>query len=290
MASKRMVSRRSAISKKIARISWQADALYHRTLAFLDDAGRITADPEDYRAQVIPKGKYGKAVPLTRIESIIQELYQAGLIGLCECPGGRCMEYKDFGKFNIIRSDREKQVECKEPVGFHWMSWNDKTCESAPILTEVNLTKPNLTAQGAEGYSPEFESFWKLYPRKIEKPKAFKCWQARLKEGEKPTRLKVCADNYAGTCIALKTEPQFIKHPATFLGRDRPYEDYRVSVPVEIEEPVKTDINGNPLVHIDHADGTGEWITGKEFDELRGAGKVIYKDGKWMRVEGELCQ
>jgi hypothetical protein len=127
-----MISRRSAISKKIARISWQADALYHRTLAFLDDAGRITADPEDYRAQVVPKGKFGKAIPLPKIESVIQELYSVGLIGLCKCSKGRCMEYKNFGEFNKVRQDRDPQIDCKEPLGFHWMTGNDKSCESAP--------------------------------------------------------------------------------------------------------------------------------------------------------------
>ncbi len=85
-------------------------------------------------------------------------------------------------------------------------------------LTEPNLTKPNLTAQGAERYSQDFESFWKIYPRKIEKQKAYKCWKVGLKKMiNLPTSRFARGDNYAGACEALKTKMQFIKHPATIL-------------------------------------------------------------------------
>src|SRR5690606_6790371 len=32
-------------------------------------------------------------------------------------------------------------------------------------------------------YSEDFERFWSVYPRKVEKRRAFKCWQTRLREG-----------------------------------------------------------------------------------------------------------
>ncbi|MEW6555107.1 MAG: phage replisome organizer N-terminal domain-containing protein [Actinomycetota bacterium] len=73
-------------------------------------------------------------------------------------------------------------------------------------------------------YSPQFEAFWKVYPRKIEKLKAFKCWETRLKEGHDPKDLINAAINYAR---AMKgKDPEFIKYPPTFLGPSKPFEDY----------------------------------------------------------------
>ena len=139
----------------------------------------------------------------------------------------------------------------------------------------------NKNKNKKDTYTQEFESFWKIYPRKIEKHKAFKCWQTRLKEGVKPTHLKVCADNYAGTCEALKTEMQFIKHPATFLSSDKPYEDYRVSTPVGATQPqVPLDKYGNPYYTVG-----GENIPEILWRQLMDENAIEpNKDGTWKRI------
>ncbi len=120
MAEKRMISRRAAKSKKLSRVSYQAEALYYRFIPYLDDAGRMTADPEDFRAEVIPLGKRGTPVPLDEIEACLQELYEVGLIGLCQCSKTRCLEQTGFGNVQVLKSDRARQFYCTEPVGFVW--------------------------------------------------------------------------------------------------------------------------------------------------------------------------
>jgi len=120
MAEKRMISRRAAKSKKLSRVSYQAEALYYRFIPYLDDAGRMTADPEDFRAEVIPLGKRGTPVPLDEIEACLQELYEVGLIGFCQCSKTRCLEQTGFGNVQVLKSDRARQFYCTEPVGFVW--------------------------------------------------------------------------------------------------------------------------------------------------------------------------
>jgi hypothetical protein len=73
-------------------------------------------------------------------------------------------------------------------------------------------------------YTQEFELFWAVYPRKIEKKKAFGSWNARLKEKIQPDAMIRAAENYAQICKGA--EEKFIKYPPTFLGRDKPYEEY----------------------------------------------------------------
>lgn len=221
MASKRMIARKVALSKKLSVVKWHTESLYYRGLAFLDDAGRMTADPEEYRAIVIPLGKNGKAVPLATIEASIIELYRVGLIGLCECPGKRCMEVRKFDDFNTVRSDRTPQIDCPEP---HDMTWYDGdipvTAETIRIETKGSqmVTMPQFDA--------DFIEWWGCYPRKVGKVKARTCYD-RLREEGVPGKLLLDAANaYADECFADKVENRFIKHPATFLGPQRDFEDY----------------------------------------------------------------
>ena len=82
-------------------------------------------------------------------------------------------------------------------------------------------------AQESFSYPKDFEAFWSAYPRRIEKRRAFRAWQARLREGIAPETLISCARNYAEYVLLKDTAECYIKHPATFLGPDRPFEDWR---------------------------------------------------------------
>ena len=75
-------------------------------------------------------------------------------------------------------------------------------------------------------YSVDFESFWKCYPRRKEKAKAYRCYQTRLKEGYQVEDMITAARLYAEECRTMNREERYIKLAATFLGPDKPFEDY----------------------------------------------------------------
>ncbi|MGI9861343.1 hypothetical protein SDD30_08160 [Moorella naiadis] len=93
-----------------------------------------------------------------------------------------------------------------------------------------------------EAYTAEFEHFWAIYPRKLEKRAAYKSWRARLKEGIKPDDLIIAALNYAKYCRQNGIDERFIKHAATFLGPSRSYEDYLSSSKARAEPGQDTGI------------------------------------------------
>lgn len=74
-------------------------------------------------------------------------------------------------------------------------------------------------------YSAEFDKFWSIYPKKIDKKKAFKLFQNALKEHSFETII-------AGTEKYLKqiknVEQKFIKHPTTFLSHESFLNEYEV--------------------------------------------------------------
>jgi len=80
-------------------------------------------------------------------------------------------------------------------------------------------------------YTEDFEHFWAIYPRQLEKKTAYKFWQARLKEKVESQILLKAAQNYAAHCRDTRVESRFIKHPKTFLGPNKPYEDFITGPP-----------------------------------------------------------
>lgn len=79
-------------------------------------------------------------------------------------------------------------------------------------------------------YSADFESFWREYPkrdRSAPKPDAWKAWGARLKEGIAPQDLIRAAANYRADQFAKgKVGTEFVKLPATFLGKGEHWKPY----------------------------------------------------------------
>jgi predicted phage replisome organizer len=66
-------------------------------------------------------------------------------------------------------------------------------------------------------YSNEFERFWDLYPRKVDKKKALKAFKTAIKQHSIESIVNG-TKKYAQS--VQKTEKQFIKHPATFLNNE----------------------------------------------------------------------
>lgn len=80
-------------------------------------------------------------------------------------------------------------------------------------------------------YSEDFELLWTAYPSRGDaensKVAAFRCYQARIREGLAPEFLLACVKGYAEAMRQKgKIGTEFIKLASTFLGRDRHYEHY----------------------------------------------------------------
>ena len=75
-------------------------------------------------------------------------------------------------------------------------------------------------------YSDDFEQLWKLYPRRVEKKKAYRVFSTRLKEKTTVEALTLATKNYANHCKNANTETRYIKHPATFWGPDGHWEEW----------------------------------------------------------------
>jgi hypothetical protein len=76
----------------------------------------------------------------------------------------------------------------------------------------------------SEFTTAEFETFWNIYPRQVDRRKAWRCWKTLLEGKVNAADIIIATTHYADAVRG--SAPKFIKHPATFLGPDRPYEEW----------------------------------------------------------------
>jgi hypothetical protein len=99
----------------------------------------------------------------------------------------------------------------------------EQQTDSKPTYTRRNNKNDN---DKETSYSASFLKFWEVYPRKKEKTRAYKCYQARVKDGYTEEELLRAATAYGRQCRKAKTEERFIKLPSTFLSNSTPFTDY----------------------------------------------------------------
>lgn len=75
-------------------------------------------------------------------------------------------------------------------------------------------------------YSPEFESFWSVYPKRKGKARAWEAWCRLISGGQDASYLIRKATDYAKECSLKHVEEHFIKRPQGWLNDCRFDDDY----------------------------------------------------------------
>ena len=107
--------------------------------------------------------------------------------------------------------------------------------EIGPNLTQFNLTEQCNTIRANEcknapvsqsrkskkaaAYTAEFEEVWALYPRKINKYKAFIAFQKALETGATVADIKRGIERYRDYIERQKLSEKYVKHGATFFNQ-----------------------------------------------------------------------
>ena len=139
MAEGRMLKRRITASKKMALLKTdKARLLWFYILPFTDVDGRIIADCEDIRDEIIRKQRKGYS--LNKIEECLQDLYSVGLIVLYSVNGMRYLEITRFWDEQSHNPDREAESAIPAPT----QGALTERSENTPLkLSKVKLSKDN---------------------------------------------------------------------------------------------------------------------------------------------------
>ncbi len=98
-------------------------------------------------------------------------------------------------------------------------------------LKESNTN--NNTSNNTESInniSTEFETLWKLYPRKLGKPKALKAYEKARKKGTTFEKVEQGLKAYCKQIEVQKTATEYIKHGSTWFNGECWNDEYETSV------------------------------------------------------------
>ena len=103
---------------------------------------------------------------------------------------------------------------------------NNGTPSGVGLFLPIEESKEEVSCSSKQDkeYSSDFLLFWQHYPRKKEKPKAWRVWKSRIKEKTPAGDMILAAEKYATECIGR--DGNYIKLAATFLGPDKHFKEY----------------------------------------------------------------
>lgn len=259
MARRRYISTEISTDPKLARLAQHGTLpmlLYTWAIPHMDDWGRLSADPVEFRLLVCP------ALNLSdnQVQEALEQIAEVGLWQLYTVEGRQYIAIPEEKWFRyqtyISQAKRGDTSASKIPAPQNTgerretpqmaaspspsPSPRKHMCVSGETHAPDDSAKATDKAAESEQpgqvssrkrneYEPEFEQFWAAYPRRKEKLKAGKAWAARIRAGEDGTTsslLILAAQNYALECRRKSTQEDYIKLPATFLGPSKPYLDY----------------------------------------------------------------
>lgn len=206
---------------ELASCSLEAQGLLARLLNVLHHA-----NPYGY---LLCNGKKPASETISRIIGVEKEEYERGLAELVKRGVLKQDETGLYNKRMVADQEKRDEMRRRGSLGGNPILVNpEDNQEVNPVVNHMD--KPKVKADKEKEketcFSLSFAEFWEAYPRKVEKGKAYRVWKARLREGIDSGSLIQASANYAEDVRKRGTAPNFVKHPATFLGPDKPYEEY----------------------------------------------------------------
>lgn len=211
-----------------------ADPLY--TLLFeglwviADRDGRLEDRPLRIKADVFP---YREGL---NVDAMLTWLAENGFILRYSVEGKEFIQIIEFAKHqNPHKDERKSEI---PPPNLHGATTVQQptiigTCPADSLIPDsLNLIPDSLIkpAQARKKATPvddeNFAEAYALYPSRpgSSKASALKAWQARLASGVAPEAMIAGVKRYAAFVLQARTEPNFIKMPATFFGPDRHFD------------------------------------------------------------------
>lgn len=178
------------------------------------------------------------------IEKALDVFKKLDLIEILDNGAIYMMDIQNFIGQSSTEADRQREY-------YNRVKSEKETIANKDVVTKLSLSeKENITVEkkskkAISDYTQNFEEFWKIYPRKVDKAQAYKKYKARLEDGFSHLQLIEAAKSYANQCSMDRTEEKYIKHGKTFLGESTPFLDY---LPKNISTIQETDMeDSNPF-------------------------------------------
>ena len=207
----------SVVSMKLRRLSKALSCSQNEALGILvrlwlwginnaDEFGNIVDATEEDICDVLSTGLSNSIEP----PDVVQALIEVGYLDRISNDGLK------LHNWDIWQQQWYKMLKQRA-------KWRERYREEQ---AKKNVNESPKTTKRRKEYPKDFEKFWQVYPRRIGKGEAYKCYKARVADGWTPENLVQAAERYALQIEKMHTEEKYIKHPKTFLSASTPFTDY----------------------------------------------------------------
>ena len=212
-----------------------ADTILVIWIKLLAQAGKTNATGYIYLNENIPYTDEMLATifnrPIATVRLALKTFEQFGMIEINE---DNFISISNWEKHQNLAGLEKIRQQTRERVAKHREQKSISTCNvtvtqgnATDIEEDKELELDKEKEKNNNPYSNEFEQFWSIYPRRVDKKKAAKSFKTALKNHSLETILD-------GTKKYAKqvedTEKRFIKHPTTFLNNDSFIDGYEEGV------------------------------------------------------------
>ena len=227
MAERRMFAKTIIDSDKFLDMPLSAQALYFHLSMRADDEGFIS-NPKKIMRMI---GSDEDSMKLLIAKQFIIP-FESGIVVI-----------KHWRIHNYIQSDRFKDTICteerkqlgyadnKEYVKLDTECIHDvSSLETQYSIGKISIDKDNknnIYADSKSAYESEFDTIWKLYPRKEGKSNACKAYIKARKDGETKESILDGLNRYLTQIKAEETPAKFIKHGSTWFNQRCWHDEYR---------------------------------------------------------------
>ena len=149
----------------------------------------------------------------------------------------------------IYMAEVKKLTGCETEYAKKKREYRQKLLETKQDEDNVKTKKDNvrqeiekeleLKKEKENNILDEFETLWKLYPRKLGKDKALIYYQRARKSGVTYETIEQGIKDYCNYIIVTKTKKEFIKHGSTWFNNSCWNDDYDTEERIADNEPVE---------------------------------------------------
>ena len=143
------------------------------------------------------------------------EKHIAKLAGVSDRTVRRSLRYlEDFG---LLRIQHQSGTSNRYFLSTDAHVLTPVVTHDLPVRTPVST---NTKEDTKDIYTEDFEDFWKIYPRRVNKFQTFVKWKKTIKDIP-PKKLLVFTVRFAEKMQRENTENKYIAHPSTWLNQKR---------------------------------------------------------------------
>ena len=233
MARIRSLKPETAADMKLAARSIEARYTFLLLISQADDFGLVLGEPRQLLGQLYP---HDSEITEKELHGWLAELLNHGFIRWRRTrDGARVVEIVNWSKHQKVKNpgkplllERLAPIDAEDAASLRRPAVESPEDSGRNLAADRERERDREKGKGTYGLSADvFAEAWKAYPRRPNnsRAKAWRAWQARVREGIDPAAMLAGVQAYAAYVQRTSTEPRFVKQAATFFGPDHPFAD-----------------------------------------------------------------